>query len=69
MVPDDLFDFDDPLEFIMFDEITKDEWRDEYMINDYGLDPEDYDTLEEFLDAYNDAKEQRLEDEEYDEEY
>ena len=69
MVPDDLFDDDDLLEFIVYDEITKDEWRDEYMFNDYGLDPEDYDSLEEFLDAYNDAKEQRLEDEEYDEEW
>jgi len=64
---DDLFD--DPLDFIMFDEITNGEWRDEYKYNDYGIDPDDYDSLEEFIDTYNDAKTQRLEDEEYDEEY
>ena len=64
---DDLFD--DPIEFIMFDEITNGEWRDEYKYNDYDIDPDDYESLEEFLDAYNDAKTQRLEDEEYDEEY
>ena len=53
-----------------FEDVTADnDWRDEYMFNDYGLDPDDYDSLEEFLDVYNDAKTQKLEDEEYDEEY
>jgi len=64
---DDLFD--DPIEFIMLNEITNGEWRDEYKYNDYDIDPDDYESLEEFLEAYNDAKTQRLEDEEYDEEY
>ena len=60
----------DPLEFTIYEDVSNDEdWRDEYMFNDYGLDPNDYDSLEEFLDAYNDAKTQRLEDEEYDEEW
>ena len=60
----------DPLEFIIFEDVTGDnDWRDEYMFNDYALDPDDYSTLEEFLEAYNNAKTQRLEDEEYDEEY
>ena len=65
---DELFD-DEALEYFVYDEITNAEWRDEYEFNDYGLDPYNYDSLEEFLDAYNDAKEQRLEDEEYDEEW
>ena len=64
---DDLID--DPIEFIMFDEITNGEWRDEYRCNNYDIYPDDYESLEEFLDAYNDAKTQRLEDEEYNEEY
>ena len=45
------------------------EWRAEYEFNDYGLDPDNYDSLEEFLDDLEDAKETRLEDEEYDEEW
>ena len=65
---DDLFE-DEALEYIIYDEITNAEWRDEYRYNDFDLDPDDYESLEEFLDAYNDAKEQRLEDEEYDEEW
>ena len=39
------------------------------MFNDYGLDPDDYDSHDEFIYAYTDVKTQRLEDEEYDEEY
>ena len=61
---DELFD-DEALEYIIYDEVTNAEWRDEYEFNDFGLDPHDYETLEEFLDVLNDAKETRLEDEEY----
>jgi len=60
----------DPIEYMIYENVTEDnDWRDEYMFNDYGLDPDYYESLEEFLEAYNDAKTQRLEDEEYDEEY
>jgi len=67
----DLFDDEiDALDIMIFEDVSEDnDWRDEYMFNDYGLDPDDYDSLEEFLDAYNDARTQKLEDEEYDEEY
>ena len=63
MPPDDLLDF------LIFDEIAKDEWRNEYRFNEFDLDPDDYDDEFEFLDALNNAETQRLEDEEYDEEY
>ena len=60
----------DPIELMIFEDVIEDDnWRDEYMFNDYGLDPDDYDSLEEFLEAYNDAMIQRLEDEEYDDEW
>ena len=60
-------DFDD-LEFldvIMIEE----EWRDLHRYNEFNLDPDDYEDELEFLDALNDAETQRLQDEEYDEEY
>ena len=60
---------DETLEFLIFDEITNDEWRDKYRYNQYDLDPDNYDSLEEFLDALEDAKATRFEDEEYDEEW
>ena len=60
-------DFDDMefLDVIMIEE----EWRDRYRYNEFNLDPDDYEDELEFLDALNDAETQRLEDEEYDEEY
>ena len=60
-------DFDD-MEFLDAI-IIHDEWRDRYRFNDFDLDPDNYDDELEFLDALNDAETQRLEDEEYDEEY
>ena len=67
----DLFDDEfDALDVMVFEDVTGDnEWRDEYRFNDFSLDPDDYKTLGEFLDDYNDAKKQQLEDEEYDEEW
>ena len=53
------------LDVIMIEE----EWRDRYRYNEFNLDPDDYEDELEFLDALNDAETQRLEDEEYDEEY
>jgi len=53
------------LEVIMIEE----EWRDLHRYNEFNLDPDDYDTEDEFLDALNDAKTQRIEDEEYNEDY
>ena len=56
-------DFDDMefMDVIMIEE----EWRDLYRDNEFGLDPDDYDSEDEFLDVINDAETQRLEDEEY----
>ena len=49
----------DPLEYILFEEITRDDdddWRDEFQFNDYNLDPDDYDSKEEFLEAVEEAR-------------
>ena len=60
----------DPIELMIFEDVTTDDdWRDEYRFNEFDIDPDDYDDEDEFLDVLNDAKTQRLEDEEYDEEW
>ena len=64
----DLFDDEiDALDIMIFEDVTMDDdWRDEYQFNDYDLDPDDYDSKEEFFDALNEAKNQKFEDEEED---
>ena len=58
--------FDDDIELLDVI-IIEEEWRDEYRYNEFDLDPDNYDSVEEFLEALNNAKITRLEDEEYDE--
>jgi hypothetical protein len=51
----------DPLDFVIFEDVTggdadgNGDWRDEYYFNEHDLDPDDYDSEAEFLEAMEEA--------------